>query len=121
MIYADYQYYTDLFKGKLIPANDFDHAAILATQYINNVTFGRIGSNVTDTVKNACCAAAEVYYQCDMSEAALEAAGKSAEKTGDYSVTYAKSDFSYNSRDKQLSRTVKLWLGSTGLMYRGCG
>lgn len=121
MIYADYQYYKDFFKGKLIPAEDFDHAAILATQYINNVTFGRIGSNVTDTVKNACCAAAEIYYQCDMSEAALEAAGKSAEKTGDYSVTYAKSDFSYNSRDKQLSKAVKLWLGSTGLMYRGIG
>lgn len=119
MIYADYQYYTDFFKGKLIPAEDFDHAAMLATQYIDTVTFGRIGLNVTDVVKNACCAAAEIYYKCDMSEAALEAAGKSAEKTGDYSVTYAKSDFSYNSRDKQLSRDVRLWLGSTGLMYRG--
>ena len=118
-IYANYQYYKDIFKGKLIPEEDFSHAAILATQYINNVTFGRIGSDVTDSVKNACCAAAEIYYQCDMSETALEATGKSAEKTGDYSVTYAKSDFSYSNRDKQLSKAVKLWLGSTGLLYRG--
>ncbi|MCM1024416.1 MAG: hypothetical protein NC395_10215 [Prevotella sp.] len=121
MIYADFQYYKDFFKGKLIPAEDFDHAAIPATQYINNVTFGRIGSNVTDAVKNACCAAAEIYYRCDMSEAALEAAGKSSEKTGDHSVTYAKSDFSYSSKDKQLSKAVRLWLGSTGLLYRGFG
>lgn len=119
MIYADYRYYRDEFHGKLIPEADFDRAAMSAAQYIDNVTFGRIGSDVTDAVKNACCAAAEIYYKCDMSEAALEAAGKSAEKTGDYSVTYAKSDFSYSSRDKQLSSAVRLWLGSTGLMFRG--
>lgn len=119
-VYADYQFYKDVFKGKLVPEEDFDHAAILATQYIDNITFGRITENdIDDKVQLACCAAAEVYYQCDMSEAALEASGKSAEKTGDYSVTYAKSDFSYSSRDKQLKSAVSVWLRGTGLLYRG--
>lgn len=118
MIYADYQYYKNSFKGKLIPADDFDHAAILATQYIDNVTFGRIGSNVTDTVKNACCALAEIYYSGSVSPRA--ASGVTSEKVGDYSVSYAAAE-NVSTQQKRLTSTAKLWLGATGLLYRGCG
>ena len=116
MIYADYRFYKDEFHGKLIPAEDFDRAAISATQYINNVTFGRIGSNVTEAVKNACCAAAEVYYSGSVSPRA--ASGITSEKTGDHSVSYAAAE-TVNSQSKRLRYAVKLWLGSTGLLYRG--
>lgn len=116
MIYADYRFYKDEFHGKLIPAEDFDRAAISATQYINNVTFGRIGSNVTEAVKNACCAAAEVYYSGSVSPRA--ASGVTSEKVGNYSVSYAAAENS-GTQQKRLKSAVKLWLGSTGLLYRG--
>lgn len=118
MIYVDYQYYRDEFRGKLIPEPDFDHAAMLATQYINNVTFGRIGSGVTDAVKNACCAVAEVYYSGSVSPRA--ASGVTSEKVGNYSVSYAAAENS-GTQQKRLKSAVKLWLGATGLLYRGCG
>lgn len=118
MIYADYRFYKDEFHGKLIPAEDFDRAAISATQYINNVTFGRIGSNVTEAVKNACCAAAEVYYSESVSPRA--ASGITSEKTGDHSVSYAAAE-TVSSQSKRLRSAVKLWIGSTGLLYRGMG
>ncbi len=116
MIYTDYRFYKEEFHGKLIPAEDFDRAAISATQYINNVTFGRIGSNVTEAVKNACCAAAEVYYSGSVSPRA--ASGITSEKVGNHSVSYSAAE-NISTQAKRLRSAVKLWLGSTGLLYRG--
>jgi len=116
VIYADYRYYRDEFRGKLIPETDFDRAAMSATQYINNVTFGRIGSNVTEAVKNACCAVAEVYYSGSVSPRA--ASGITSEKVGNHSVSYSAAE-NISTQAKRLRSAVKLWLGSTGLLYRG--
>lgn len=118
MSYADYSYYKEKFHGSLIPEDSFERNALQATQYINNVTFGRIGSNVTEAVKNACCAAAEVYYSGSVSPRA--ASGVTSEKVGNYSVSYAAAENS-GTQQKRLKSAVKLWLGSTGLLYRGCG
>ena len=54
--YADYAFYTESFLGKSIPAEEFGHYALLATQYINSVTFGRIVGEPIEAVKMACCA-----------------------------------------------------------------
>lgn len=118
MMYADYVYYTEKFHGSLVPEKSFERNALQASQYIDNVTFGRIGSNVTDAVKNACCALAEIYYSGTVSPRA--ASGVTSEKVGNYSVSYAAAE-NVGTQQKRLKSAVKLWLGSTGLLYRGCG
>ena len=118
MIYADYSYYKDEFHGKLVPEESFERNALQASQYIDNVTFGRIGSGVTNAVKNACCALAEIYYSGTVSPRA--ASGVTSEKVGDYSVSYAAAE-NVSTQQKRLRSAVKLWLGATGLLYRGCG
>ena len=118
MIYADYSYYKDKFHGKLVPEESFERNALQASQYIDNVTFGRIGSDVTDAVKNACCALAEIYYSGTVSPRA--ASGVTSEKVGDHSVSYAAAE-NASTQQKRLRSAVKLWLGATGLLYRGCG
>lgn len=118
MMYADYVYYTEKFHGSLVPEKSFERNALQASQYIDNVTFGRIGSDVTDAVKNACCALAEIYYSGTVSPRA--ASGVTSEKVGNYSVSYAAAE-NVSTQQKRLRSAVKLWLGSTGLLYRGCG
>lgn len=118
MIYADYNYYKNDFHGSLVPEECFERNALQATQYIDNVTFGRVGSDVTNAVRNACCALAEVYYSGSVSPRA--ASGVTSEKVGDYSVSYSAAE-NVSTQQKRLKSAVKLWLGSTGLLYRGLG
>lgn len=116
MIYADYAYYRDVFHGNIIPEECFELNALKASRHINNVTFGRIGTEVTDDVKNACCAAAEVFYSGDVSPRA--ASGITSETVGKHTVSYAAAESS-RTQAKRLNTAVKLWLGSTGLLYKG--
>lgn len=119
IIYAEYEYYTESFRGSLIPdVGSFIYCARTASQYINTVTFNRIvtENDITEAVRNACCAAAEVCYTSSVSPKV--ASGITTEKIGDYSVTYGTSESS-SMRQKRLFAAVKLWLGNTGLMYRG--
>ena len=120
--YADYKFYTDVFFGKAIPAEEFARYALLATQYVNSVTFGRINADSPiDEAKMACCAVAEIYYTVkDATSKAIS--GIASEKVGDYSVSYssASKETEISVEAKRYS-TAKLWLGNTGLMFRGCG
>lgn len=119
--YADYDYYKNVYHGKAVPSDDFDRAALMATMYIDKITFGRIsGNDVDDRIRNACCAAAEVYYSSDAgcSAAAASAAGKSSEKVGDYSVSYSSSYYSESNKNKRLYGAVSLWIPAK-FLYRG--
>ena len=117
--YADYAFYTDKFLGKKIPAEEFGYYALLATQYINSVTFDRIVGEPIEAVKMACCAVAENYFSAGQSSAKA-ASGIASEKVGSYSVSYATaSKETANVASNQLYNSAKLWLGNTGLMYKG--
>ena len=120
--YAEYKFYTDVFLGKAIPAEEFTRYALLSTQYVNNVTFGRINADSPiDEAKMACCAVAEIYYTVkDATSKAIS--GIASEKVGDYSVSYssASKETEKSVKAKRYS-TAKLWLGNPGLMFRGCG
>lgn len=116
--YADFDFYINNYHGSLIKDEDtFIYNAIQATRYIDSVTFNRIGDNITDDVRCACCAACEVYFAASVSPKV--ASGVTSEKVGDYSVSYGAAE-SINSRTKKLRNTVKMWLADTGLMFRGC-
>lgn len=121
MSYADYSYYKDEFHGNIVPEKSFERNALQASQYIDNVTFGRASTASEGTltaVKNACCALAEIYYSGTVSPRA--ASGVTSEKVGDHSVSYAAAE-NVSTQQKRLRSAVKLWLGATGLLYRGCG
>lgn len=117
--YADYAFYTESFLGKSIPAEEFGHYALLATQYINSITFDRIVGEPIEAVKMACCAVAENYFSA--AQGSVKAAsGIASEKVGSYSVSYATpSKETAQVAENQLYNAAKLWLGNTGLMYRG--
>lgn len=120
--YADYKFYTDVFFGKAIPAEEFARYALLATQYVNSVTFGRINADFPiDEAKMACCAVAEIYYMARDADSRT-ISGIASEKVGDYSVSYSSaSKETEKSVETKLYSTAKLWLSNTGLMFRGCG
>ena len=119
--YADYAFYTDKYLGRIIPnENDFAYYALRASEIIDNKTFGRI-NEITPAVQLACCAAADELYS-DASAKAKAASGVSSESVDGYSVSYR----AYNTEaekvaEKRVNVAIKRYLGSTGLMFRGCG
>ena len=65
-VYADFPYYQDFYCGTSITdAATFRTAAARASDYIDNVTFGRITGSVpepfAEPVKKCACALAEVF------------------------------------------------------------
>ena len=119
--YADYDFYTDKYLGRIIPnENDFAYYALRASEIIDNKTFGRI-NEITPAVKMACCAAADELYS-DASARAKAAGGISSESVDGYSVSYRAYDAKSGAESKKrVYDAVKRYLANTGLMFRGCG
>lgn len=119
--YADYAFYTDKYLGRVIPnENDFAYYALRASEIIDNKTFGRI-NEITPAVRLACCAAADELYS-DASAKAKAAGGISSESVDGYSVSYrAYNTEAEKTAEKRVNAAIKRYLGSTGLMFRGCG
>lgn len=115
--YADSTYYTGTYKGGVIDTASFDLYARKATLEIKKNTFGRIDdTDIPDEVKMCCCELAEAIYKADKSRHS----GKTAEKTGEASVSY-ESDTNIDIKlEKDTVKTVYNWLADTGLLYRGC-
>ena len=129
-MYADYNFYTSVFFGKKIAGEDFPALEERAGTAINFFTFGRAASADGDNlyaVKKAACAAAEkiqIYEQRSLDENGNALPGaKTSESVGGYSVSYAVTPA--GSRDamethwSDLYATICLYLGHTGLLYRG--
>ena len=65
-VYADFPYYQDFYCGTVFTdAAAFRTAAARASDYIDNVTFGRLAGSVpepfAEPVKKCACALAEVF------------------------------------------------------------
>ena len=105
---VDYAYYTDIFKGVAVPSPAlFNSLEVRAAAYVKKATFGRI-TEVTDDIKNAVCAAAEVYAGYAGRE------GKASENNDGYSVSYTDSKM----LNSELLQAVTMFLPD-GLLYRG--
>ena len=117
MIYAEYEYYKGSYYGKMAE-EDFVRLSRQASAYLDNVCFGRI-ADVTDEaimakVKDACCAVADAYL--------LNENGIVSQETNDgISVTYVRSVSNTLTDEQRLYQAAFLYIGNTGLMYRGCG
>jgi hypothetical protein len=136
MAYADYGYYQDFFKGKVITdLETFRTLAERSSEYIDMVTFCRINTEVlrdrplADKVKKCCCAVAEAYYLYDtVLTNALSGNGgtgaKTSERIGQYSISWADPTDSLESLTggnfpSYLRKLCIKYLGCTGLTFRG--
>lgn len=92
MVYADYDFYTAVYGGKTISADDWPALAMRASAYIDTLTFGRLaaGVPVDDAVRLAVCAVAETEQRWAQAEA--RPAGLASASNDGYSETYANAD-----------------------------
>ncbi len=120
ILYVDYEYYRIEYLGRKIPEEKFEELSAQAQRFVDYVTSGRIGDNVTDKIRNAVCAAAEALHDCQ-SKYVNSAPGIKSENTDGYSVTYQDYDVSDISKqqDKAMYKAVQRELSGTGLLYRG--
>lgn len=136
MIYADFEYYRDIYGGTLVLENDFHGLAVKASAYLNYITMGKAERNADlDALKLACCALVDKYSEIEsMALKARESAcdvvsgSKKSESVGSHSVTYqsaeerAKYAKDYSDQLKsELPGIVGMYLAGTNLMYRGGG
>lgn len=112
MAYADYEYYTNTYKGSAVPASVFEAVSERASEILDAITFGRI-SEATEPVKKACCAVCDSVHR-------LEARGGSdvqSEQVGSHRVTYREAGAGWYGEDHR--RAALPYLAGTGLLYRG--
>lgn len=112
---VDYYFYTDIFKGTVIPEGTFDRKIMESEAFINKITFGRIHKydlrqDDLKAVKFAICAAAEAVYNSDKHR------DVKSENNDGYSVTYA--DNSESSRRLRMTEAADLYLADTTLRNR---
>ena len=115
-MYANYDYYKGTYRGRLIPEQDYPRVALRADQYLDYYTRCRARDNAElEAVKMAACALAEQYYEMDQLPIAT---GKQSETVGSYSVTYRSAEDIQRIK-LGLPGIVRMYLSSTGLLYRG--
>lgn len=118
-VYADYQFYSEQYGGTAIAQADFGRLARQASAIIDQLTFERAGpiitadtdDNLIERIKLATCAIAEEIQRQEQGGVIA------SERVGSYAVTYATAPAMSN--QVKLSSTARLYLGSSGLMYRG--
>lgn len=136
MNYADFPYYQGFFHGSLIQSEeDFRTFSERATEFINTITFNRLADSEKlklheEKVKKCVCALAEKFFCRSMifSDGLPDVAKmpEISESIGAYSVSRA-NPFDYvrevSMSDaeflKSLKTTAFLYLGNTGLLFRG--
>lgn len=118
-VYADFEYYVNVYKGDRIQESAFDRLALRASSIMDAETFGQIdaASAATDAVRTACCALSDLL-QAQEQDASITESGNlvQSETTGKHSVSYATS--SSSSTRAKISDILGLYLGNTGLL---CG
>ena len=115
MGYITFDYYRTSFMGTEIKDDvTFERARIEAEAYIDQITRGNI-TEVTDAVKNATCAVAEIICK----QAHDEEATVSSESVGNHSRSYTKATKTTAEREAEKYRKAALYLSRTGLLYRG--
>lgn len=115
MLYADYTYYKETYGGTMAEA-DFKRLSRQASAYLDAVSFDRI-REVTEEetlakVTDACCAVADAYFLNE------NGGGIAAETNDGVSVTYVNGTGSHTDEER-LYQAALLYLGQTGLLYRG--
>jgi hypothetical protein len=134
MVYADYAYYTTMYMGVSIPADDFPRLAVRASSFLDYYTQGRAEKRPElDALKMACCAIADQYQVMDQAQALMSRAASTdtsgelqSQSVGGWTKTYrsgwdgakAAADAANIARSS-LADIAQQYLAGTGLIYRG--
>lgn len=114
--YADFEYYTNTYKGAVLDTASFDLYARKATQEIKKYTFNRIqDSSIPDDAKMCCCELAEYLYKQDKYDTNV-----ASEKVGEYSVSFVAGQTAEDIKLSAIKGIIYNWLAMTSLLYRGC-
>jgi hypothetical protein len=122
--YVTYTYYQNTYLGTVVPSAVFSQFALRASARLDQLTYNRAVPIVTaatetdiiDLIKMAACALADELY----SQYAIGGQDAIQSQTvGASSVTYALGATALKTSERKLSDAAKVYLGSTGLMYRG--
>ncbi len=136
MTYADFDYYVNTYMGNAIAEADYPRMAARAGQYLDYITQGRATKNAEmEAVKMCACALAENYKTIEAAEelgrkslqfGAENAAEVQSETVGSWSRSYRSGGDSANGAAQAakegrslLLDTARMYLGRTGLLYRG--
>ena len=111
MAYADYTFYLN--RGGQMSAPDFGKYSVSASDYIDYITLdnAKTYTDSEDRLKKCCCALADEIKKSEIT------VGISSESIGSYSVSYAESKQADIQR--RYANICCMYIGSTGLMYRG--
>ena len=111
MIYIDYKYYKNQYRGNAVTEEDFPRLSIQASAILDAITFGNI-KIVSDEVKMACCAIMDEARA--ISDIPI---GVQSERVGPWSATY---DSNVRGNQEQRYRdAAAVYLANTGLLFRG--
>ena len=121
MSYADEGFYTDryLLGRKPVISVGFDFYSRQASQVIDSYTFGRLKqtAKIPEAVRLCCCELAQAEFSREKQK--RDSGGKTSEKIGTYSVSFASSGESDSAYAGEQEAIVMKWLGGTGLCYQG--
>lgn len=113
MPYMDYEYYQSM-GGELSEA-EFYRYAKKAMAYLEYITFGKVNKSqpesIVEKIRDACCALAGLFYKEE-----TEAGQLTAQSKGSWSETYSAPE---RTMEQKKLYVVNLYLGNTGLLYRG--
>ena len=120
-MYADYVFYVEAYGGEGIPPLDWPRISRHADAYLDRLTYNRLrnGAVVTDTVRMAACAVAEVMHRHEETQTA-NPVGIKAESVGGQSATYEDAAASSERYEAELLEAADLWIPrSDPLRYAG--
>lgn len=137
-MYADYTYYTEVFKGNLLTTENFDTYSVKASAYIDYITLKKAIKGITiptfeKDIRMCTCALAEQYYKNEVEENRISDQKSkiegneviSSETIGKQSISYQKLDVDKRTQsereseyNKLLKKVVYQYLAITGLLNR---
>lgn len=116
MLTVDYKYYSETFHGQMAEA-DFGRLAVYASAYLDELTMGRtaeaLPAEIEEKAKMALCAVADAYRLNEMG------GGVASESNDGISVTYVAGVSNAKTDGSRLYEAAALFIGPTGLLYRG--
>ena len=125
--FVDFAFYTATYLGVTIPEAGFPRLALQATMMIEQMTFDRAGLMIEEDdeadaitiekIKLATCAVAEKLYTSETTSGG--GAAISSESLGNHSVSYFQGTLSNLSVFEHSENAARMYLGNTGLMFRG--
>ena len=126
----DYDFYSNNYRGNLIPQEEFDKYAMKASNEVRLRILNRAYSKYEELVMTSTCEVAEILYNQDLMKRKLINVVNgseqiiTSERVGDYqrnmsSVTSNELKEMINNVPKQITDVLETNLMLTGLLYRG--